>query len=61
MKEIVTAQAWDHHTLPEGRALYTTALCTVWNIHSLYPGVWCDRYLKKAIHGERRSPWPRTP
>jgi hypothetical protein len=61
MKEIVTAQAWDHHTLPEGLPLCTMALCAMVHIHPLYLGVCCDRYLKKAIHGERRPPWPRTP
>jgi hypothetical protein len=34
IKEIV-------HTLPEGTSLYSTALCAMWNIHSLHPGVGC--------------------
>jgi hypothetical protein len=32
-KEIALARAWGHHTLPEGSPLYTTALCTLWNIY----------------------------
>jgi hypothetical protein len=33
-KEIVAARCWDHHTLPEGLTLYTTALCAMWHINS---------------------------
>jgi hypothetical protein len=41
IKEIVVARCWEHHTLPEGPTLYTTALCALWNIHPLHKGVGC--------------------
>jgi hypothetical protein len=34
INEIVAARYYNYHTLHEGPALYTTALCAVWNIHS---------------------------
>jgi hypothetical protein len=52
------ARSWDHHTLPEGPPLYTTALCALWNIHTSQPGVRYSRY----VHGERRvRGWDRYP
>ena len=33
IKEIVAARCWDNHTLPEGLALYTRALCAMRHIH----------------------------
>jgi hypothetical protein len=46
-KEIVAARACGHHTLPEGPPLYTTALCTLWNIHPYRTGVPCNCYVAR--------------
>ena len=40
------------HTLPEGLALYTTALCALWNIHSLHSRVGCTRYVARVTPRE---------
>jgi hypothetical protein len=55
MKEIVTARAWDHHTLPEGLPLCPMALCAMGHIHPLYLGVWCDLGVKGAGHGKETT------
>jgi hypothetical protein len=50
IKEIVAARCWNHHTLPEGSALYTTARCAMWNIHSFHSGVVYSRYVASCCH-----------
>ena len=49
IKEIVAARSWDYHTLPEGLALYTTALCALWNIQLSRTGVRCGRYVPRDL------------
>jgi hypothetical protein len=62
MKEIVTARAWDHHTLPEGLPLCPIAQSAMGHIHPLYIGVCCPVTLAAdAQFTERRPPCPRTP
>jgi hypothetical protein len=46
-KEIVAARFQDYYTLPEGLALYTRALCALWNIQLSRTGVQCGRQVPR--------------
>jgi len=61
--EIVAARLRHYHTLPEELALYTTALCALWNIQHSRTGVRCSRYVPRdgRVGGQDSYlPPPRT-
>ena|SRR5215218_7297027 len=53
-KEVVAAQFRDYHTLSEGLALYTRALCVLWNIKLSSTGVQCSRHVPRDDRVEGR-------